>query len=187
MENCHLINTLIAAGAIKFIIPFNKQAIVKDTKLYRLKIGSLIYLVIQTRLNIIYKISTLSRFLLNPSPQHIKATNQILQYLQGTRLLGIKYQGYAGNLKTLLYRYYNMDFVGDRSMQKSILGNIYFLTSKVISCLLKREQTVVQSTTKAEYYTLAKAVSKVLQLKQIMSQIIYLGTDIKSVRLYSNN
>ena len=80
-----------------------------------------------------------------------------------------------------------MDFVGNRLMRKSILGNIYFLASRVILCLLKRQQTVAQSTTKVEYYTLAKAISKVLWLKQIMGQIIYLGVDIKLVCLYSDN
>ena len=47
-------------------------------------------------------------------------------------------------------------------MQKSVSGNIYFFTSKVILCLLKRQQTVAQSIIKVEYYILAKAVSKVL-------------------------
>ena len=46
MENYYLVNTLIAAKATKFIVPFNRQATVKDTKLHRLKIGFLIYLVI---------------------------------------------------------------------------------------------------------------------------------------------
>ena len=103
------------------------------------------------------------------------------------KFLGIKYQGCVNNPKTHLYSYYNMDFAGDRLMRKSVLGNMYFLASGVISCSLKRQQIVVQSTTKAEYYTLAKAVFKVLQLKQIMGQIMYLGVDIKSVRLYSDN
>ena len=103
------------------------------------------------------------------------------------KLLGIKYQGYIGNLKTLLHSYYNMDFVGDKLIQKLVSGNIYFFTSRVVLYLLKRQQTVVQSTIKAEYYILAKAVSKVLQLKQIMGQIIYLGINIKLIRLYSNN
>ena len=53
-------------------------------------------------------------------------------------------------------------------MRKSILGNIYFFTNKVILYLLKRQQIVAQSITKVKYYTLAKAVSKVLWLKQIM-------------------
>ena len=46
MENYYLVNTLIVAKATEFIIPFNRQATVKDTELYRLKIGFLIYLTI---------------------------------------------------------------------------------------------------------------------------------------------
>jgi hypothetical protein len=53
-------------------------------------------------------------------------------------------------------------------MRKSVLGNIYFFTSGVVLYLLKRQQTVTQSTTEIEYYALAKAVSKALWLKQIM-------------------
>jgi hypothetical protein len=46
MENCYLVNTLMAAGATEFIVLFNGQVIVKDTKLYGSKISSLIYLAI---------------------------------------------------------------------------------------------------------------------------------------------
>ena len=81
----------MAAGVTEFMVPFDGQATVKDTELYGLKIGSLIYLAIQTKPDIIYKVFALLCFLLNPSPQHIKAADQILQYLQGTKLLGIKY------------------------------------------------------------------------------------------------
>ena len=46
MENYYLVNTLIVVKATKFIISFNGQVTVKDIKLYRLKIGFLIYLAI---------------------------------------------------------------------------------------------------------------------------------------------
>ena len=46
MENYYLVNTLIVAKATKFIVSFDGQAMVKDTELYGLKIGSLIYLAI---------------------------------------------------------------------------------------------------------------------------------------------
>ena len=46
MENCYLVNTLMAAKATEFIVPFNGQVIVKDTELYGSKIGFLIYLAI---------------------------------------------------------------------------------------------------------------------------------------------
>jgi hypothetical protein len=72
-------------------------------------------------------------------------------------------------------------------MRKSVLGNVYFFAGRVVLYLLKRQQTVAQSTTKAEYYALAKAVSKALWLKQIIGQIMYLGADIKLIRLYGDN
>jgi hypothetical protein len=56
-----------------------------------------------------------------------------------------------------------------------------------VSSFFKRQQTVVQFTTKAEYYALAKAISKTLWLRQIIGQIIYLGFNIKSVKLYRDN
>ncbi len=46
MENCYPVNTPMAARATKFIVPFNGQATVKNTELYGLKIGSLMYLAI---------------------------------------------------------------------------------------------------------------------------------------------
>jgi hypothetical protein len=78
IENCHTVDTPIASGATEIIIPFEEQATNKDIKLYGSKIGSLIYLAVQTRPDILYKVSVLSRFLLNPSPQHIKTADRIL-------------------------------------------------------------------------------------------------------------
>jgi hypothetical protein len=46
IENCYLVDMLMAARATEFIVPFDGQVTVKDTKLYRSKIGSLIYLAI---------------------------------------------------------------------------------------------------------------------------------------------
>jgi hypothetical protein len=68
IENCHLINTLIALGATEIMILFEEQATNKDIELYGSKIGSLMYLAVQTRPDILYKVLILSRFLSNPSP-----------------------------------------------------------------------------------------------------------------------
>jgi len=78
MENCYPVNTPMVARATKFMVPFNRQATVKDTKLYGLKIGSLMYLAIQTRPDIVYEVSILLQFLSNPSPQYMKAIDRIL-------------------------------------------------------------------------------------------------------------
>jgi hypothetical protein len=58
----------MALGAIEIIISFKEQAINKDIELYKSKIGSLMYLIVQTRPDILYKVLVLSRFLLNLLP-----------------------------------------------------------------------------------------------------------------------
>jgi hypothetical protein len=78
IENCYSVDTPIALGATEIIIPFKEQVTNKDIKLYRSKIGFLMYLAVQTRPDILYKVSVLSRFLSNLSPQHIKAADRIL-------------------------------------------------------------------------------------------------------------
>ena len=68
IENYYLVDMLIVARATKFIVPFNGQATDEDIDFYRSKIGSLMYLVVQTRPNIAYGVSVLSCFLLNLLP-----------------------------------------------------------------------------------------------------------------------
>jgi hypothetical protein len=65
-------------------------------------------------------------------------------------------------LKTRLYGYCDADFAGDKSKRKSVSGNVYFFAGGVVLSSFKRQQTVAQFITEAEYYALAKAVSEAL-------------------------
>jgi hypothetical protein len=78
MEDCHLVDTPMTARANKFMIPYDKQASKDDIELYGSMIGSEMYLVVQTRPDIAYAVSVLSRFLSNLSPQHISAARRVL-------------------------------------------------------------------------------------------------------------
>ena len=71
----------MATGATEFIVLYDTQATDEDIELYGSKISSVMYLAVQTRLDIVYEVLVLSRFLSNPSLQHMKAANRILQYL----------------------------------------------------------------------------------------------------------
>ena len=55
------------------------------------------------------------------------------------KLLRIEYQGCAGDPKILLHGYSDIDFAGNRSIWRSISGNVYFFTGGVILYLLKRQ------------------------------------------------
>jgi hypothetical protein len=117
----------------------------------------------------------------------MKSADRVLQYLKGTKYLGIIYGGNIKDSITQLHGYCDSDFAGDKALRKSVSGNLYFFAGGVVSCSSKRQQTVAQSTTEAEYYALAKAVSEALWLLQIMEQMMYSGTDIRSVKLFGDN
>lgn len=61
-----------------------------DPSVYISLVGSLIYLT-NTRLDILYSVSLIFRFMNKPSKLHFAAAKKILYYLQGTKNLGIRY------------------------------------------------------------------------------------------------
>ena len=60
---------------------------------YRGKIGSLIYAMKQTRVDIAYPLTILAKHMQNPGEAHIKALHSLLRYLKGTLDHGLTYVG----------------------------------------------------------------------------------------------
>ena len=61
----------------------NKESSVSQTK-YAKIIGSVMFLMNYTRLDIAYVVSRLSRYTHNPSSEHWNALHRLLRYLRGT-------------------------------------------------------------------------------------------------------
>ncbi|KAK1920225.1 hypothetical protein P3342_002521 [Pyrenophora teres f. teres] len=64
-----------------------------EINLYQRKIGSLLFVAVNTRPNVAFATSRLARFLTNPSPEHNRAANRVLLYLHLTRTLGLQFGG----------------------------------------------------------------------------------------------
>lgn len=60
-------------------------------------VGSLMYTMVETRPDIAFAVSVLSRYASNPTDTHIAAAKRVLQYLKKTPELGITY-GKGDNL-----------------------------------------------------------------------------------------
>jgi hypothetical protein len=67
MQNYKPADTPVATRATEVMIPHTSKATQADIELYGSKIRSLMYLAVQTRLDISYGVSVLSQFLINPS------------------------------------------------------------------------------------------------------------------------
>ncbi|KAK2993907.1 hypothetical protein RJ640_012781 [Escallonia rubra] len=89
-----------------------------DETLYRKLVGSLIYLT-NTRPDIVYAVSIVSRFMSEPSKLHFAAAKSILKYVKGTQSYGIFY---TRDEDHNLIGYTNSDWAGSSDDRKSTSG-----------------------------------------------------------------
>jgi hypothetical protein len=89
MLECRAVSTPLDPGASETLVPYQGAASEDQIKLYQSLVGRINYLATQTRCDIPFTASALSRFLVNPAPAHIKSAKRVLQYLKGTITYGI--------------------------------------------------------------------------------------------------
>ena len=95
---------------------------------YSSAVGSLMYVMMCTRLDIIFVVRLVSRFQSNSELAHWKAIKRILCYLKGTADYRLCYHG--ANLN--LVGYSNVDWVGDLDERKSTSGYAFLLNGGAI-------------------------------------------------------
>jgi len=100
----------------------------KEIKSYQMQIGSLLFLALKTRIDILYTVIMLARFASNPDNSHINALNWLWGYLIQHPNKAIKYNC-SGDLK--LIGYTDSDWAGDRDLRKSTTGYIFCLNNRL--------------------------------------------------------
>ena len=134
LSNYNAKATPFPSGAKEFLVPFIGTAPKEDIAIYQQYVGSLLY-AIHTRADIALETGILSRYLKNPSPQHIKLALHVFQYLKGTITLGTTYGGgKPGSEEMQLKGYSDADHAGDIATSRSISGYVFFFAGGVISC-----------------------------------------------------
>ena len=90
----HLENSIAKTPmATEPLLKYTGQASVFEIRSYQEKVGSCNYDAVITRPDIAYTTQKLSKHLLNPGPQHQKAVDRCLAYLNTTKTLALKYGG----------------------------------------------------------------------------------------------
>jgi hypothetical protein len=118
-----------------------------DQKKYRSMIRSLLYLT-ATRPDIQFSVCLCARFQASPRTSHQQAVKRILKYLRHTPDFGL---WYSASSSLALYGFSNADFAGCRLDRKSTSGTFQFLGSSLVSWSSRKQSSVSQSTTEAEY------------------------------------
>lgn len=151
-----------------FLIPNEKQATEAEVKNYQAMVGSIMFAMIESRPDIAFATSLVSRFAKNPSKAHIEAVKMILRYLHTTRTRGITY-GRDSDLDIIGYS--DSDWAGDRDTRKSTSGYVFVLNNGAVSWSSKRQPTIALSSTEAEYISLTQATKEATWLRLLMTEL----------------
>jgi hypothetical protein len=123
----------------------NSEAV--DQREYRSMIGSLLYLT-ATRMDIQFIVCLCACFQASPCSSHRTAVQRIFRYLKHTSKFGI---WYSASSSLDLVGFSDADFMGCGIDQKSISGTCRFLGSFLVCWSARKQSSVAQSTTEAEY------------------------------------
>ncbi|XP_073525791.1 uncharacterized protein [Phyllobates terribilis] len=159
MDNSKPLHTLVSTGT-KLDADLNGH--MANETLYRGMIGSLMYLT-SSRSDIVFAVSLCARFQSDPRESHVAIINRILRYLKGTDNLCL---WYPKNCDFTLVEYIDADYAGYFVDLKSTSGMAQFLGPCLVSWGSRKQNSVVVSTTEAEYIATASCCAQLLWIKQ---------------------
>ena len=96
---------------------------------YTNAIGTIMYVMISTRPNLAYAISSLSRFMSNPGKPHWEALKYLLRYINGSVNVGLSYKKRYNTLD--LVRNVHSDFTGKKRHSKVHYYSVFHLGWKL--------------------------------------------------------
>ncbi|GJR32336.1 putative ribonuclease H-like domain-containing protein [Tanacetum coccineum] len=172
----------IASTPMKTSKPLLKDAEAEDVDvhLYKLMIGSLMYLT-ASRPDIMFAICACARFQVTPKVLHLHVVKRIFRYLKGQPKLGL---WYLKDSPFDLEAYSDNDYAGASLDRKSTTGGCQFLGSRLISWQCKKQTIVANSTTEAEYVAAANCCGQVLW---IHNQMLDYGYNFMNNKIFIDN
>jgi hypothetical protein len=97
-------------------------------------VGSLIYEMVYTRLEIAHVVGVLSRYMSKPGKKHWITVKMVFMYLCGSAIYGLCYQGSPGLERVLyIHGFVVADWVGDLDCGRSTSGYVFNLFGGAIS------------------------------------------------------
>ncbi|GJR04563.1 putative ribonuclease H-like domain-containing protein [Tanacetum coccineum] len=155
-----------------------------DVHLYRLMIGSLMYLT-SSRPDIMFVVCACARYQVNPKVSHLHVVKKKFRYLKGQPKLGL---WYPKDSPFDLVAYTDSDYAGASLDRKSTTGGCQFLGCRLISWQCKKQIVVANSTTEAEYVAASSCCGQVLW---IQNQLLDYGDSnekklIQMIKIHTN-
>ncbi|XP_031270036.1 secreted RxLR effector protein 161-like [Pistacia vera] len=124
---------------------------------YASAIGSIMYAMLCTRIDVSCALSTCSRYQSDPGERHWMAVKNILKYLKRTKDMFLVY---GGEDELTVRGYSDASFQTDKDDYRSQSGFVFCLNGGAVSWKSSKQSTVADSTMEAEYIALSDAAKE---------------------------
>ena len=135
-----------------------------DQQKYQSAVGSLLYLAMATRPDIMFAVSNVAKFSAHPTNQHWTGVKRILRYLKGTADYGLSF---TPNASGDCVGYADADWGGDLDDRKSTSGYLFLISGEAVSWRSKKQTCVALSIAEGEYVALAGAAQEAVWMSQL--------------------
>ena len=169
---------------LQFAKPKDQQL---DITNYQQAIGSIMYTIVFTRLDIAFAIGKLSQYLKELVECYGTSLKGLLKYIRWTINLQIHYGLFA---KGHLVFYSDVDQVGDKTNHKSMSKHIVMLYKGLISWGSRKQTLVAISSMESEYIAMlscAKQSQQTIQVIKDMGFPRYIGSDLYTTQIKGDN
>jgi hypothetical protein len=176
MDNCNGVSTPMEPNLQLVALDDDYNATPTERLDYQRAIGSIMYAMLGTRPDLAFTVSTLSKYCINPGPQHAQAVQRVFRYLKKTLDYGITFSGTLnpaideairqekplgkGLTGTTAFGFTDSDWAGDKDSRKSTSGYLYTLYNGSISWKSAKQPVVATSSTEAEYIACTEAAKE---------------------------
>ena len=154
------------------LVPNPEQNEPNRSNSYARLLGELQYISNCTRPDIAYAVNKLATYTANPSLPHYGALKRILQYLAGTKTLGITYRASQDETGdgNLFHGFADASFASADDL-KSITGYVFLAAGGAITWRSKKQTIIALSSTEAEYIALSEAGREACWLRNLYTEL----------------
>ncbi len=163
---------------------FDEYTIDKSLKInYQSIVRSLMYIMLKTRLDIIYSISMINRYVSNLTQSHWQAVKRIFRYLREIYQMKLTFR----EALKLFESYINSDWAENQNIKRSTSKYVFNVNSDVISWSSKRQSTMTLFIYEVEYTEQILIVKKTIWLRNLMTQLTCDVEYFQTIIIYENN
>lgn len=187
LSDAHPVSTPLEAGTklSRGDAPKSEEEIERMKKVpYRSLVGSLMYVAVGTRPDVMFAVQFLCQFLDCYGPAHWEAAKRVVRYLKGTRDLELNL---GGRYPDRLIGFTDSSYASCSDTRRSVSGYCFTLGSGMISWASRKQKIVATSSCEAEYVAASDAAKELIWLRTLLTDIGFPKNNEPSPLLCDNN